>query len=402
MTEYLFARKDEFDADVAALAAHIADTVGAHAASAISFTPAAGIAATEVQAAIEELKADVDALVTAQALGIAGDSGTGSVDLDSQSLAVVTANNSLVTSAADQTVTISLADVLEDLDTLGPSTTDGEFLVATGVGTLAWESGATARASMSVYSIAEIDAFITAYASTNNAEGASLIGVEDAAGRFTGTDVEAALAECATDARLASTSNGLGAALIGIEDSGGLITASTVEGALAENRTAIDAIEADYLTSSDFADTSGVNTGTSTTTAVTPDALAGSNYGIAFVEIQCFRNDEVVVTGDDAASGYWRVPPALNGWNLVYVAGHHGSAGTTGSTTVQVHNLTDTADMLSSLLTISAGAVDSTTATINGSTDDVATGDRIRIDVDSVTTTPPQGLTVTLGFRVPT
>jgi hypothetical protein len=51
---------------------------------------------------------------------------------------------------------------------------------------------------------------------------------------------------------LASTVNGLGASLIGIEDAGGLITATDVEGALAENRSAIDAIESDYLTSSDI------------------------------------------------------------------------------------------------------------------------------------------------------
>lgn len=40
--------------------------------------------------------------------------------------------------------------VLEDLDTLGASTADGEFLVATGAGALAWESGATARTSLDV------------------------------------------------------------------------------------------------------------------------------------------------------------------------------------------------------------------------------------------------------------
>lgn len=59
-------------------------------------------------------------------------------------------------------------------------------------------------------------------------------------------------ADYALLATLASTANGNGASLIGIEDSGTLITATTVEGALAENRTAIDAIEADYLTSSDI------------------------------------------------------------------------------------------------------------------------------------------------------
>ena len=41
--------------------AHVNATAGAHPATAISFTPAAGIAATTVQAAVEELKTDSDA-----------------------------------------------------------------------------------------------------------------------------------------------------------------------------------------------------------------------------------------------------------------------------------------------------------------------------------------------------
>lgn len=97
-------------------------------------------------------------------------------------------------------------------------------------------------------------------ANTANGLGASLIGIEDAAGNFAATTVEAVLAEIIAD--YAATSNGNGASKIGIEDSGGLITATTVEGALAENRTAIDtaeaaiaAIEADYLTSSDIGST---------------------------------------------------------------------------------------------------------------------------------------------------
>jgi hypothetical protein len=40
--------------------------------------------------------------------------------------------------------------VLDDLNTLGASTADGEFLVATGAGTLAWEAGSTARDSLSL------------------------------------------------------------------------------------------------------------------------------------------------------------------------------------------------------------------------------------------------------------
>lgn len=39
-------------------------------------------------------------------------------------------------------------DVLDDLNILGASTADGEFLVATGAGALAWEAGGTARTSL--------------------------------------------------------------------------------------------------------------------------------------------------------------------------------------------------------------------------------------------------------------
>ena len=41
-------------------------------------------------------------------------------------------------------------DVLDDLNTLGANSADSEFLVGTGAGALAWESGATARTSMGV------------------------------------------------------------------------------------------------------------------------------------------------------------------------------------------------------------------------------------------------------------
>lgn len=49
--------------------------------------------------------------------------------------------------------------VLDDLNTLGASTADGEFLVATGAGTLAWESGATARASLGLVIGTDVQAY---------------------------------------------------------------------------------------------------------------------------------------------------------------------------------------------------------------------------------------------------
>jgi hypothetical protein len=50
---------------VSALAAHLADTADAHAASAISFAPAGAVAATDVQAAIEEVATDAATALTA-------------------------------------------------------------------------------------------------------------------------------------------------------------------------------------------------------------------------------------------------------------------------------------------------------------------------------------------------
>jgi len=45
-------------------------------------------------------------------------------------------------------ITVAVDGVLEDLDTLGAATADGEFIVATGAGAFAYESGNTARTSL--------------------------------------------------------------------------------------------------------------------------------------------------------------------------------------------------------------------------------------------------------------
>lgn len=63
---------------------------------------------------------------------------------------------------------------------------------------------------------------------TSNGDGASLIGIEDTAGKFDATDVEGALNE------LTLTTNGNGASIIGVEDSAGYFTGTNVEAVLAE------------------------------------------------------------------------------------------------------------------------------------------------------------------------
>jgi len=53
-------------------------------------------------------------------------------------------------------------DVLDDLNTLGAATADGEFIVATGAGAFAYESGATARTSLGLGDLATLNTVDTA------------------------------------------------------------------------------------------------------------------------------------------------------------------------------------------------------------------------------------------------
>lgn len=108
-------------------------------------------------------------------------------------------------------------------------------------------------------------------------------------------------------------------------------------------------------------------------------------------------------------SGYGRgfpIPIGFNGRDLVEVIAVVGTAGSSGSANLfQLRRVRSGSpvDMLSTRLMIDAGEATSETAAtpyvINTSNDDVATGDTIYLDIDQLNTTPPQNLTVYLGFR---
>ena len=82
----------------------------------------------------QSVKAYVDSQVTAQDLDIAGDSGTGAVDLDSQSLTIAGTSNEIVTSASGQTITLSLPDdvTIGDSLTVTKDASIGAALTVTG------------------------------------------------------------------------------------------------------------------------------------------------------------------------------------------------------------------------------------------------------------------------------
>lgn len=140
--------------------------------------------------------------------------------------------------------------------------------------------------------------------------------------------------------------------------------------------------------------------GTDATRAITPDGLAGSTiFGRKAISIQVTDGTTDVTTGDGKA--YFTIPESLNGMNLVRAQATVVTAGTTGATTIMVHNKTDVADMLSGAISIASAGTVGTVGTINGATDDVVTNDVLRIDVDSVSTTAPKGLMVVLEFQLP-
>lgn len=114
-----------------------------------------------------------------------------------------------------------------------------------------------------------------------------------------------------------------------------------------------------------------------------------------------------MATGD--GKFYFHIGPQHAGMNLTYCHAENITAGTgTGTDTsdIQIYNVTQTADMLSTKLTIDEDETGSDTAAtayvIDTGNDDVAENDVLRVDVDAVTpTTPPKGLLLTLGFSLP-
>jgi hypothetical protein len=87
--------------------------------------------------------------------------------------------------------------------------------------------------------------------------------------------------------------------------------------------------------------------------------------------------------------------------NLVEVGAIVATAPSGGAVTVQIHNLTDTQDVLTTEITIDDGetstATAATPAEINTDYDDVDTNDVWRIDVDGANSA--EGLIVMMGFE---
>lgn len=120
--------------------------------------------------------------------------------------------------------------------------------------------------------------------------------------------------------------------------------------------------------------------------------------------LQAIEAGTTQTTGDGKA--VFIVPSVLNGMNLVEVKAVQGTAGITGTCDVQIRNVTDSVDMLSTKITIDSTeigtATAATAAVIDTTKDDVATNDVLAIDVDAIASgTAGKGLTLSLVFDLP-
>jgi hypothetical protein len=491
----------ELDAVADDLADHIADATDAHAASAITNTPAGNIAATTVQDAINELdteKQPVDATLTALAgfntngllTQTAADTFTGrtitgtanqitvtdgngvagnptlSLPADVQIPTVITAPNTglhiLDTNAshdlivtpgsdltADRTLTITTGDADRTLTISGSTTLGGGSHSGTNTGdqtdipgnaatvTVADAAGDTTTWVMLATSQTGNLAPATDGGLTYNAN-LNQLTADEFVGNLTGQAVEAANVVVAD----ASGDSSCWVALLHVQtgsqpiaSDGGLtynagsntLTATTFVGALTGNATNVTGVVAianggtnastaaggfdnlkqaattSYVGASELATSAETTTGTDTGRTITPDALSHSDYGKRVLQVLVTDpNGDALTTGDGKA--YLRIDSPLNGYNLVGVAAHVTTVSTSGLPTIQIANVTDSVDMLSTKLTIDANEKDSSTAAaaavIDTAADDVATGDELRIDVD-VAGTGAKGLIVTLIFQLP-
>ena len=125
------------------------------------------------------------------------------------------------------------------------------------------------------------------------------------------------------------------------------------------------------------------------------DAAFQQNVSSRFAQFFAFEGVTDITAGDGRI--YFQVPSKYNGDVLSTANATVITAGTTGDTTIQIHNLTEAVDMLSTPITIASGALTGS-GVVDPPNAGVSTGDILRVDIDTVSTTAPKGLIVNLEF----
>lgn len=208
------------------------------------------------------------------------------------------------------------------------------------------------------------------------------------------------------------TSADVGTASASLDD-----TDATVEWEDAADLDATGAVTAASTTTagkSELATAAETSTGTDTGRAVTPDGLAGSDYGKKTFGTLCVADATALSTGD----GKCYIGPMIsvyNGWNVIEaVAGVGAAISSSGAITVDIDRCGVVAtgircsganvSIFSTLLTVDANEDSSSTAAtaadINESNDDLTTDQWLRVNIDGAGT-GTQGLYVWVTIQKP-
>lgn len=131
--------------------------------------------------------------------------------------------------------------------------------------------------------------------------------------------------------------------------------------------------------------------------AVTASKLSDTSIPVRVIEIHA--TDTSLAVGDTLATFF--IPAELNGYDLIGAYGAVKVVSTSGRPTIQIRNVTDSADMLVNKITLDSGEKTSYTAdtafSIDTANDCVETGNEIAIDIDSAGT-GTEDLYVILSF----
>lgn len=105
-------------------------------------------------------------------------------------------------------------------------------------------------------------------------------------------------------------------------------------------------------------------------------------------EFKLFADSETVVTGDGRL--IWRIPRSVDGLRLVLVSLYVTTVSSSGAPTLQIHNVSQAADILSTKVSVESSEYVSEDAAvqpvINSSYELAVAGERWRFDVDAAGT----------------
>ena len=222
-----------------------------------------------------------------------GNSGPGQTITDANPVTIAGGGGLTSVASATDTVTVQTTGVLEDLNTLGAPASDGQFIVATGAGVFAYESGATARASLGLGTIATQNANLVAIT------GGSITGITDLAILDGGTG--ASTAQAAIDALTAVSGATTGHVLT--KDGSGNATFQAASGGIAGT------IAADQIAVGTGADTIGGSSsfqfseasgGITMTTGLTGnDPLINMSSQTKSITLSVTTNQQLTVLGNN-------------------------------------------------------------------------------------------------------